>query len=108
MLNKYALAALSLLSFLGVSACAETNGQEIQAESQQIKQHLCDQKSMADAQSALTSLGIAYGMSDHDEQLNAIKRFDKEKLVSSAIVVEVRAANAVVVSCTVRILRTGP
>jgi len=107
-LSKYVLAALPVLSFFAASACAKTSEQEIQKESRQIKQRLCDQKNMADAQSALTSFGIAYDMSDHDEQLNAIKRFNKEGLVSSAIVIEVRSADKVVKSCAVRVLRTGP
>jgi hypothetical protein len=106
--NKQTPSFLLMLSFVAVCACAKTSEQDIRKESEQIKQRLCGQKSMADVQSAITSLGIAYDVSDHGGRLNAIKRFNEEALISSAIVIEIHAVDKAVTSCRVEVLHPGP
>lgn len=108
-INSFGRFTFLLLGVAATHACAKTVPTDVKKETERVRGVVCSQTMLADVERALVSLKLAYHISDAEKQLNAIKRYDEDQLVSSAITVTVGfASDKNVTNCKVEIVYTGP
>lgn len=108
-INDLGKAICLLIAILTTQACANAVSVNLKEESERLTREICSQKTLADAQRALDSQRLEYYLNEPQMQLNAIKRYDEDQIVSSAIAITVVfGGDRRVISCKVEILHTGP
>jgi hypothetical protein len=108
-INDLGRFACLLVTVLVTQACAKAASVDLKAESDRLSRVVCAQKTVADAQRALDTLKVEYHLSDSPMQLNAIRRYNEDQLVSSAIAITIGFdVDRKVTGCKVEILHTGP
>jgi hypothetical protein len=94
---------------MATQACAKSKLTNVEKEKERISSVVCSRTKLADVETALASLGLVYHVSNTEHQLNSIKRYNEDQLVSSAVAVKVRfTLDGNVTSCDVSVLYTGP
>lgn len=106
-ISEFGRVAILLSSVLATQACAKSEPADLKKESEKVKRQVCSKTAIAEVEQALNSLKLEYHLTD--TQLNAIKRYNEDQLVSSAITVTVGFdSDGTVTSCKAEILHTGP
>jgi hypothetical protein len=94
-----------------LAACSrdEADYGDMSKERDTVDTRVCIKKSLRDVESALDELDFEYQIHEDRRYLVAIKRYERNGLVSPAITVEVRLDEGEVVeSCSVALVFTGP
>jgi hypothetical protein len=98
-----------LIGTVPTFAMGATGSKEIEHDRALIQEKVCSKKTLPELQAALTALSITYYVHENNRLLNAIRRYNEEKLVSTAITIQAGFdLDKKITSCEVRILHTGP
>jgi hypothetical protein len=105
----------AMTALLGVLACSGCNvagagrSDEPEATRDRLERVVCSAQTRAEVQSALETAHMEYFFDDALRILTAKRTFNEEKLVSSAVVIEVHFnVDQSLSFCKVRVLHTGP
>ena len=101
------LAAASLLA--ACSRDSDADYGDMRKERDTVDTEVCAQKTLMDIEGALDELDFEYQIHEDRRSLLAIKRYERNGLVTPAITVEVRLDDSErVASCSVALVFTGP
>lgn len=105
------MAVLLLIVAVALVACSRDDADfgDMSKERDTVDTRVCVKKSLRDVESALDELDFEYQVHEDRRYLVAIKRYERNGLVSPAITVEVRLDESETVeSCSVALVFTGP